>query len=51
MILVPFSYVPLPLHKVHPDESDYQFRWQENKQCLSKVSNHASIGEQLMFEV
>lgn len=36
-ILVPFSCVPLPLHKVHPDESDYQFRQQENKQCLSEV--------------
>lgn len=50
-ILVPFSCVPLPLHKVHPDESDYQFRQQQNKQCLSEVSKNASIGEQLMFEV
>lgn len=50
-MLVPFSCVPLPLHKVHPDESDYQFRQQQNKQCLSEVSNNASIGEQLIFEV
>lgn len=49
-ILVPFSSVPLPLHKVYPDGSDYQFRQQENTQCLSEVSNNESIGEQLVFE-
>lgn len=37
------------LQKAHPDESRYQFRQQENKQCLSEVSNNASVGEQLMF--
>lgn len=39
----------LMLQKAHPDESRYQFRQQENKQCLSEVSNNASVGEQLMF--
>lgn len=49
-ILVPFSSVPLPLRRVHPDGSDYPFRQQGNKQCLSEVSNNESIGGQLMFE-